>query len=131
MRIVTRVLAFVTGLAIICAVLYAAFVATTAAVGVFVATDKTVVSALITASATVIVAVAAVVLGKLYELRVHVQKENRDKKIPVYEDLLKYFFRTLNNSKSDSLVDDPEVVEFFTRFNERFIIWASDDVVRA
>lgn len=129
-----RALSVVAVLAILGAAAYGAFVAVGAAVRVFAATDKTVASALVTASATAIVAVVTLVLGKLYELRIHVQKENRDKKIPVYEDLLKFFFRMLNANKEDGstpVLEDPEVVEFFTRFNERFIIWASDDVMRS
>src|SRR5947209_6047878 len=125
---VGRVFAFLLGATVLASIGYGLYVFLRGASLVFASLDKTVAAAFIAASATIMASAITITVGKIYESRLHVQKENRDKKIPVYEDLLKILFRFLNpNAGIPS--EDPEVLEFMRTFNERFIVWASDDVM--
>jgi hypothetical protein len=128
---VIRFSSLVIGLAALAGIIYAVVVALGQAAKLFATLDKTVEAALVAASATIIASAVTITVGKIYELRQHVQKENREKKVPVYEDLLKFFFRMLNATKDGQPLEDPEIVEFMKTFNERFIVWGSDSVVAA
>ena len=52
-------------------------------------------TAIIAASATVLASVLAIVVSKRYEQKAKLTQEVRDQKIPVYEDLISVFFRTV------------------------------------
>jgi hypothetical protein len=124
-----RAVSFILGLAILGAIGYGLYIFIKEASQAVASIDKTVGAAIIAASATIIASTIAITVGKIYELRLHVEKENRDKKIPVYEDLLKFMFRNLNSSNTSEPLEDPEVLEFMKTFNQRFIVWASDKVI--
>lgn len=126
-----RFVRVVFSIALVAALLYTVFVLLRAAVSIFAVLDKTIAATLITAATTVVVAVITIVLGKLYEQRQQVQKENRDKRIPVYEDLLKFMFRFFDAAAVEKPVVQEEMNVFMSDFNQRFIVWGSDAVIAA
>jgi len=123
-------LAFV-GLAIIAVVIIGAIVAVRYLLGVLTSLDSDLAVAIIAAAATVLVSVLSVVLGNIYEAREQVQREHREKKIPVYEDLIAFLFRVLLGVKTGSAPTEEDMLKFMSEFNQRAMVWGSDEVLAA
>lgn len=81
------------------------------------------------AVATLIVAVVTVVGGKWLERKALIAKELRDKKVPVYEDLIEFIFKVFNETNQGKSTPPDEFSAFFFEFTQRLIIWGSDEVV--
>ncbi|MEQ8855080.1 hypothetical protein [Gimesia sp.] len=86
---------------------------------------------LIVTAGTIIVTVLSVVLSRYYETRSAIEKEHRDNKIPVYEDLLKFMFKIFMGTKTGNPVSEKEMIDFMSKFNQVAMVWASDDVLSA
>jgi hypothetical protein len=82
--------------------------------------------AIVAGSVTVIVSVISILLAKYYENKRFIDKDIRDKKIPVYEKLFTYFFSYIAFKDKSSL---KTMDEFFIEFAPQFVIWGSDDVI--
>jgi hypothetical protein len=61
--------------------------------------DSEVAAAVITASATVVVSVILVVLGRYFEKKRELEAQAREKKIPLYEEFIDFWFRVLYAKK--------------------------------
>lgn len=61
--------------------------------------DSEVAAAVITASATVVVSVVVVVLGRYFEKKRELEAQAREKKIPLYEEFIDFWFRVLYAEK--------------------------------
>ena len=73
----------------------------------------------------------SVLVSKHLEQRNNVLKELRDKKAPVYEELLEFIFRVINGEKMGlAPLTEAEVAGKFSSIIQRLIIWGSDDVVQ-
>ena len=100
--------------------------------GVVSAADPNVAAALIAASATVIVSVLSVVIGRWIENRSRIAEEQRQKKAPIYQELQEFFFKVLfAKQMGKTQPPEKEMIRFFAEFVPRFSVWASNDVVRA
>lgn len=119
----------VVGLLLIVVLCYGAFVAIRSTVAVLSLMKSDLAVAIIAAGATVFVSVLSIVLGKVYEAREQIAREHREKKIPVYEDLLKFMFRILMGTKAGNPPSEAEIIEFMTGFTQRVMVWGSDDVL--
>ena len=126
-----QTLSAIVGFVLLAALVYGAFVALRAATRVLTSLDSDIAVAIIAASATVFVSVLSIVLGKAYEARALVQKEHREKKTPVYEDLIRFMFRILMGTKTGATPSESEILEFMSDFTQRIMVWGSDDVVAA
>ena len=93
--------------------------------------NPTVGGAVIAATGTVFVSVLSIVLGKVYESRSLIKKEHREKKIPVYEDLIKLMFRIMVGEKTGNPISEKETIELLSGFTERVMVWGSDEVLAA
>jgi hypothetical protein len=113
------------------AVLYGIVLAIMSVVRIFSSLDKTEAAAFIAAFATIVVSVVSVVFGNLYTSYLRVQKENRTKKIPVYEALLTFMFRFFGSSEKTPAPNEDEAKTFMAEFNREFMVWGSDSVVAA
>jgi hypothetical protein len=89
--------------------------------------DKQVAAAIIAASTTILVSVLSLILAKHFENKRLIEKDIRDKKIVVYEKLMKYFFQ-LTGAKDKSKVQS--VDDFHIEFAPSFITWGSDEVIK-
>lgn len=92
-------------------------------------------SAIIAASATMIVAVLTVVIAKYYERKQEIENQQREKKIEVYEQFMEKWFDKLlvmsqNKDKSKNVLDDEEFVQFLSEFTRKLILWGSNSVVK-
>ena len=88
-------------------------------------------ASIIAACATVLVATLSVLLSKHFEIQKLVFKEHRDKKIPIYEDLVRFFFRVMFKSKKGKPLSQSEMASFFQDFVQKATVWGSDDVLKA
>ena len=128
---INQILSVLLGLILFAAILYGAFIFIRAAMRILTSLDSDIAVAIIAAAATVFVSVLSIVLGKAYESRTLIQKEHREKKIPVYEDLIKFMFRILMGVKTGDQPTEKEIIDFMSHFTQRIMVWGSDDVLAA
>ncbi len=87
---------------------------------------------LITAAVTVLVAVLTLVLGKIWDTKLKIAHDIREKKIPVYEDVLSLFFEVLLGGKNGRpKPSEDEMSARFADFTRRLTTWGSSDVIRS
>jgi len=94
--------------------------------------NPTVAAGILAAVTTVIVSVVSVLISKHLEQRNNVLTELREKKAPVYEELLEFIFRILNGEKMGlAPLTEAELVAKYSGITQRLIVWGSDDAVKA
>lgn len=94
--------------------------------------NPTVAAGILAAVTTVIVSVVSVLVSKHLEQRNNVLTELREKKAPVYEELLEFIFRVLNGEKMGlTPLTEAELVAKYSGITQRLIVWGSDDAVKA
>src|SRR4051812_32942087 len=82
-------------LMIISGAIYLTWLGLTSIWKIFSGLQKEVAAPLIAASATIIVAVITVIVGKFYERKRAIEQEHRNKKIPIYEEFVEFLFKLL------------------------------------
>jgi hypothetical protein len=93
--------------------------------------DSEVAAAVITASATVVVSVVVVVLGRYYEKKRELEAQARDRKIPLYEKFIDFWFRVLYAEKlGEAQPSEQELLRAMVDFTRGSTVWASDSVIR-
>ena len=99
---------------------------------IFATVNPTLGAGIIAASATVIVSVISVLVAKRIEQKTEIQKELRDRKTPVYEELVAFIFRiTFAEKLGQAAVTESEMIQNMAKFTEKLVIWGSDDLVQA
>lgn len=126
---IRHVLSQLLGFAVLAVAGYGLYVIARESVRIFTSLDSDISVAIIAAAATVFISVLSIVLGKVYEAKSLVQKEHREKKVPVYEDLMQFMFRILMSSKTGEAVSEKEMMDFMFSFNQRMMVWGSDEVL--
>lgn len=97
-----------------------------------VSAEASVAAAVVAGSATVLVSILSLVVGKLLESRAKVREEHRQKKIPVYEELIEFLFQVLFAQKlGKESVSETEINQFFAQFTPRLVIWGAGGVIKA
>ena len=100
-------------------------------IGSFSELNPNVAAAIVAAIATVFVSMTSIVLTRRYEMKQIVIKEHGEKKVPIYEDLIKFWFEISMAEKLEKSYSEKEINEFFAKFLNQFMIWGSDDVIKA
>ncbi len=101
-------------------------------ISTFVGLNPNVAAAIVAGFATVTVSVLTVVVGKRLEALALLTKEHREKKIPVYEDFIKFWLKYLFSRKAgETQLSDQEVIQFLLDYTQRMIVWGSDEVIAA
>ncbi len=94
--------------------------------------NPTVGAGIIAAAATVMVSVISVLVAKSLEFKAVVAKEHREKKIPFYEEMIKFIFRLVFAEKLGfEPLTEKEMVKQMATFTENIVIWGADDVIHA
>lgn len=88
-------------------------------------------AALVAAAATIIVSVVSVIFSRHLEARAIIQREHREKKIPVYEGLLELMSRITLGEKTGEELSEVEKLQLLRNLTQKLTIWASDEVLRA
>ena len=101
-------------------------------VSTFVGLNPNVAAAIVAAFATVLVSVLTVVGGKRLEAVALITKEHREKKIPVYEDFINFWFKYLFTKKAgEDPPSDEQVIRFLSNYTQKIMVWGSDEVIAA
>lgn len=95
---------------------------------IFSGLQKEVAATIIAAVTTVIVSVISLVIGKYLERKLSIEQDIRKRKIPMYQEFIKFWFDLLMANKGD--ISEDEMTAFFSKFTQNLLIWGSDDVVR-
>lgn len=97
-----------------------------------VSAEASVAAAVVAGSATVLVSILSLVVGKLLESRAKVREEHRQKKIPVYEELIEFLFQVLFAQKlGKEPLSETEINQFFAQFTPRLVIWGAGGVIKS
>lgn len=87
---------------------------------------------IIAASATIIVSVISVLASKHLEYKAAVSKEHRERKIPFYEEMVRFIFQiTFAEKLGSPPVSEKEMVKQMASFTENLVIWGADEVIDA
>ncbi|MCH7922726.1 MAG: hypothetical protein IH975_06825 [Nitrospinae bacterium] len=93
--------------------------------------SKEVATAIIAGSATVLVSVISLILSKHWERRREIEQEHRKQKLPIYEEFMTFWFRVvMSHSPGKKPVSEEEMINFFTSFTQKLMIWGSDKVLK-
>jgi hypothetical protein len=85
---------------------------------------------IIAGSITIVVSVISVVLGKFLEQRVKLKEEVRQKKLPVYEELIARLFVTLFSMEKDQDQRLIQLTETFRLLTPKLMVWGGPDVIK-
>lgn len=91
--------------------------------------EPRILAAIVAGVFTVIVSVISVLMGKYKETKHQIEEQHRLKKIPIYEEFLEFWFKVLLGSKIGKQVSEKDMLEFFTLFTQKLILWGSDEVI--
>ncbi|MDD2272627.1 MAG: hypothetical protein PHP95_13420 [Desulfuromonadaceae bacterium] len=87
---------------------------------------------IIAAGSTIIVSVISVLITKLLEQKAAIKIQQREKKIPIYEELLAFLFTTWRIAIiHNELPTQKEMLDFIYVFTPKLIVWGSDEVMVA
>ncbi|WP_144993831.1 hypothetical protein [Polystyrenella longa] len=125
-----NIIAMICGTISIIAITYALYKLGSEAIAAFSDTDASFAPTL-TAAATIVVSVISVVVARHLENKANIRKEIREKKVPVYEDLICFMFKVLMAPKTGKKIPEAEIITFMSDFHQRSIVWASDEVLNA
>jgi len=125
------VLNLVPGLVLLSALGYALYALITATWTALSGANPQFSAGILTAGGAVLVGVLSVIGGKILERKAAIAKELRDKKSPVYEELLRLMFRLLTSAQQDKPVTPEETAISLAEFTQRLMVWGSDEVVSA
>jgi hypothetical protein len=129
---IKRVTSLILGLIFITAITWGTFKLVASFWAAFTQLDSTIAAGILAAASTVLVSVISVLYSKHLEQYLNIQKEHREKKIPIYEELIEFIFRVIYAQKEGAKpIPDKELIETNSRITQKIIIWASDDVVIA
>ena len=99
---------------------------------VFSILDPKLTAALLAASATILVSVISVIFSKRQEQRVAIENQLREKKVPVYEEIINFIFRiTFAEKLSKKQPSEKEMIKFFADTTRDLVIWGSHDMIKA
>jgi hypothetical protein len=88
--------------------------------------------ALVAGGIAIVTAVVTLVVGKVWEQKVKIRQEIREKKIPVYEEQIQTFFSAMFAAKFGGVqANEEELGKAFVSFSQKLVIWGGPDVIKA
>lgn len=78
----------------------------------------------------IIVAIASHAFAKHYEYRNTVKVESRAKRIPVYEEFIRFMLKDMLLNKGGTM-KEAKIISFFADFTPKLALWGNDEVFRA
>lgn len=94
-----------------------------------VSVNPTLAVGVVAAVATTSVSIFSLGLTKYFEIKSSINNEHIKKKIPIYEELIGFIFKLLKSVKTDTPLDDKEVLDSVFDLNQKLTIWGSDEVI--
>jgi hypothetical protein len=79
---------------------------------------------------------AAVTLTGYYvtrylERKKEIEIQIRNKKFPIYEEFLEFYFKVIFGTKNGKNMGSNEMVNFFQKFNQKAIVWFPDEILKS
>lgn len=101
-------------------------------ISIFLSINAQLAAGIIAASATVVVSVVTIVLSKRQEQKILIANQLREKKIPIYENIIEFIFSiTFAQKLGKEQPSEEEVIAFFAKTTKDLVVWGSHDVVVA
>ncbi len=92
------------------------------------ALDTNLAIGLLTASTTVIVAALTVTLGRYYERKKDIEAHFRERKVEIYDEFLKEFFKWFTGDDKET-PNEQNLVVFLREWQRKMILWGGSDVL--
>lgn len=70
-------------------------------------------------------------ITRYFERAKMIEVEIRNKKIPVYEEFMNFYFNMVQNQKEGEKIENDDIVDFFRGFNQKAIVWFPDNILKA
>lgn len=70
-------------------------------------------------------------LTRYFERSKIIEIEIRNKKTPIYEEFMAFYFKNIFNSKTDNENNQQELIKFFQGFHQKAIVWFPDEVLQS
>ena len=83
---------------------------------------------LLTAFTTVLVAALTVSLGRYFERKKEIESHFREKKVEIYDEFLKEFFKLFSEEVSETPKEN-DLVTFLREWQRKMILWGGSDVL--
>jgi hypothetical protein len=99
---------------------------------IFRGTSSELSKALVTPAIALVVSVITLGVSKSYEVNAAIKKDLRERKVPIYEEIVKGLYANLFAEKlGEPKPTEQEQMAFIAKTTERLTIWGSDEVVDA
>lgn len=96
----------------------------------FMSIEKELAAAIVATTGTILVSVFSVIYTKYLEKKRKIEQELRDKKLPMYELFVNYWFDLMYKKKlTGEPMTEQEMVSFFKEFTQGLLVWGSDGVI--
>lgn len=119
------------GLAILGGLGWVLFLGVSAGIRTLKGLQSDVAVAVLAAAVTIVVSIVTLIITKYLETQSTIKQQLREKKVPIYEELISTMFRLLFADKLGTPpMSESEIVTFFVSWTERLVVWGSDEVVR-
>lgn len=130
MKKILRWLYIALGLFFIICLFYGVYLISVKVIKIFLSLPPEISATIIAATSTIIVAVLSIVIGKYYEQKRVIENELRQKKIPMYESFIEFYFKILMAEKIKAKkVTNQDMMKFFNTFTQELIVWGSDEMI--
>jgi hypothetical protein len=88
-------------------------------------------AAILAAFLTLLIPIILHFMTKLYEKRNELNRELRDKKVPLYEGFIEFYFKIVNAEKiGDQKLTEIETTKFLNKFIQQIIVWWPDKLLK-
>lgn len=125
-----KVFSFLLGLSLIVGLVYGLYSIVNYLIDILASLQQEVSATIIAGMVTIVVSILSITIGKYYERKMVIEKELREKKIPMYEEFIEFLLNLLlaKKIKGEEMSED-EMVTFFNKFTQKLMVWGSDEVV--
>lgn len=126
-----RIVQALPSLVVLALIVWGLYAGAKGLIGVITEAESSVAAAFIAAAVAVVGSVISLAVGKAYETRAAIRNDLRQKKTPVYEDIVHTFLYDVMFAKmlGREPLAQPQLMDFFARVTEKLTIWGSDDVL--
>ena len=131
MQKIKKVFQLIIGFILIALLIWGAYLLFKAVGAIFSRVDPKLAAGMIAGSATIFVSVITVLFSKKQEHKVDIQNQLREKKIPIYENIIEFIFLiTFAEKLGKEQPSEQEMIKFFVDTTRDLVIWGSKDIVK-
>lgn len=128
----TQLLSIVMGVATVYALGYGVILFFSAALDKLNSISSDLGKALIAGGIALVGTVITLVVGKIWEQKLKIRQDIRDKKIPFYEHQISTFFEVMfSHKKRTGSKSSEDLEKAFAEFTEKLLVWGSSEVIQA